>query len=428
MYDIAVIGAGWAGFNAAVRAKSLGLKVALIEKDKIGGTCLNRGCIPTKALIHSAKVYTLIQKSRIFGIEVPLPVKMNFPEIQARKDKIISHLRTGMESQIKGMDFFNAEAAILPNNTVKINDKQIQAKSIIIATGSEPIELKGLKFDGKKVLSSDGILDLKEAPGSILIVGGGVIGCEFASFFAACGSRVSIAELTPGLLPGEDKEISRKLETIFKKRGITVSTNTDVMSLDLNSYEIVLVAVGRKPNVKNLGLEKLSVRLERDKVIVDEYLKTSAPGIYAAGDCTGRVMLAHFADYQGRLAAGNITGRLKKSNETNVPNCIFTDPEIASIGMNEEQARGKGLGIKVSKFFFLGSGMAHILNETDGFIKVISDEKTSEILGASIIGPKATELIGIFAVALSGHLTVAQAAEIMFAHPTLSESITCSMR
>lgn len=428
MYDIAIIGAGWAGFNAAVRAKSLGFKVALIEKDKLGGTCLNRGCIPTKALIHSAKIYSLIQKSNTFGIEVSAPPKINFPEIQARKDKVIAQLRTGMELLIKGVDFFNAEGNIVSNDTIGLGDKQIQAKHIIIATGSESVELKGLKFDGKKVFSSDDIFNLKEAPESILIVGGGVIGCEFASFFAACGTAVTIAELTPCLLPGEDKEISRKLETIFKKRGINVITNTDAKTLDLNKYESVLVAVGRKPNIKNLRPEKAGIRLERDKIIVDEYLRTGAPGIYAAGDCTARIMLAHFADYQGRLAAENIAGGLKKLNEANVPDCIFTDPEIATIGRNEEEARAEGIAIKVNKFFFLGSGMARILSETEGFIKVVSDEKTSEILGASIIGPRATELIAIFSMALSGQFTIPQVAEVMFAHPTLSECITSCLR
>jgi dihydrolipoamide dehydrogenase len=229
----------------------------------------------------------------------------------------------------------------------------------------------------------------------------------------------------PQLLPGEDREVARKLETLFKKKGIQVSTNTDAKTVNLKDFELTLVCVGRIPCTGNLGLEKIGIHLEKNKILVDEYLKTNIPNIYAAGDCTGKIMLAHYAAYQGSIAAENIAnpGRLKKADNKNIPNCIFTDPEIASVGLKEEEAQNKGIEIKINKFDFLGLGMARILEETEGFIKIISDKKSEEILGASMIGPKATELIAILAIAVSNRLKISQLKETIFAHPTISESI-----
>ena len=424
MYDLTIIGAGWAGFSAAIKARNLGLKVALIEKEQVGGTCLNRGCIPTKALIQSAKVYSLIKKSQNFGIEAASP-KINFLQVQERKEKIIQQLRAGMQFMLKGVDYLNAQAQILSSQEIKVGNDTIKTKSILIATGSKPLELRDIKSDAKKIISSDDILKLKEIPRSLLIIGGGVIGSEFASLFAAFESQVTIAELTPQLLPTEDKEAAKKLESCFKKKGIKVNTSCDVKTLDLNSFDLVLVCVGRSANTEGLGLESLGVKLDRGKIEVSEYLQTSLQNIYAAGDCTGKTMLAHYAAYQGEIAAENCVnpGNLKKADNTNIPSCIFTDPEIASIGLKEEDAAAKGLDIKVNKLDFLGSGMARIIDETEGFIKIISDKKTGEVLGATIIGPKATELIGILTVAVSSGLKVPQLRETIFAHPTLHESI-----
>ncbi|MFA5411075.1 MAG: dihydrolipoyl dehydrogenase [Candidatus Omnitrophota bacterium] len=413
-YDLAIIGAGWAGFNAGIRAKELGLKVALIEKGEIGGTCLNRGCIPTKTLIQSAKIYSLAKKSANFGVQVQNP-QINFTEIQARKEKIIRQLTSGIEFMLKGIEVIKGEAKIVSANKIEVNGREVPAKFILIATGSRPVELKGLKFDGKKILTSDDILNLKEVPRSLLIVGGGVIGCEFASLFANLGAEVTVAEKMPRLLPGEDSEVARKLEQVFKKKKIKVSVNTDATALDLNDYSLVLVCVGRAP---------------AEKIIVDEYLRTQDPNVYAAGDCTGKIMLAHFAAYQGRIAAENIASGapLKKADNTSIPNCIFTDPEIASVGLSEEGAKNKGLDISVRKFDFLGLGMARILDESEGFIKIISDNKTGQILGASIIGPRATELIGILTLAVQSRLKLRQVQETIFAHPTVSESITDALK
>jgi dihydrolipoamide dehydrogenase len=425
MYDLAVVGAGWAGFNAALRARQLGLKVALIEKDKVGGTCLNRGCIPTKALIQSAKIYSLNKKSANFGIEAASP-QINFLKIQERKDKIVQQLQSGMQFRLKGIDFVSGQAQIFSPEGLKVGNDIINTKFILVATGSRPLELGELKFDGKKIISSDDILNLKEIPKSLLIIGGGVIGCEFASLFSTFGSSVSIIELMPQLLPGIDKEVARKLENIFKKKGVKVSTGTDAKTVDLKDYDLVLLSIGRQPETKDLDPEKFGVRLEKGKILVDEYLKTSISNIYAAGDCTGKIMLAHFAAYQGCVAAVNIVhpDKPKKADNTNIPNCIFTEPEIASVGLSQEEALGQGQDVRIDKFDFIGSGMARILDETEGFVKIISDKQSEQILGASIIGPRATELIGILTLSLQSHLKISQIRDTIFSHPTLSESIS----
>lgn len=423
-YDLAIIGAGWAGFNAAIRARGLGLKVALIEADQIGGTCLNRGCIPTKAIIQSAKTYSLARKSAVFGIQTQSPT-CDFKEIQARKDKIIAQLRQGMNFMLKGIDLINARAQILGPGRLCAGAKELSARSILIASGSKPIELPNLKFDHKKILSSDDILNLKELPRTILIIGGGVIGCEFASVLAAFGVKVTVAEKMPQLLPGEDSEVAKKLEVIFKKKGIGVNTNTDALALNFDNYDLVLLCVGRTPSLAGLGLEECGINTEKSGITVDEYLRTALAGIYAAGDCTAKIMLAHFAAYQGCLAAENIANpcALKKADNAVVPNCIFTDPEIASVGLNEEKARAQGIDIKTVRFDFLGSGMARIMDEAEGFIKITADKNTDRLLGASIIGPRSTELIATLTVAISSGLKLSQVREIIFAHPTVSEAI-----
>jgi len=422
-YDLVIIGAGWAGFNAAIRAKELGLKVALIEEEQVGGTCLNRGCIPTKALIQSAKIFSSCKKSNTHGVEFAAPPQINFLKAQERKDRIVIQLRGGMQLTLKGIDFLRAKAQILSNKEVKLGDKVIQSRHIIIATGSRPMELFNLKFDGKKIISSDEILNLKEVPKKLLIIGGGVIGCEFASLFSTLGTEVSIVEQLPQLLPGQDRELAKKLDIVFRKKGIKISTNTDARTMDLKGYNLVLLSIGRVPNTA--GLEKPGIKLEKNRISVDKYLNTNIPNIYAAGDCTGQVMLAHFAAYQGRIAAENIAHPdfPKKCDNSVVPNCIFTEPEIASVGLSEEEAQNKGVNIKINKFDFLGLGMARILDEFEGFVKIISDKNTEQILGASIIGPRATELIAILTLAISARLKISQIRDTIFAHPTVSESI-----
>lgn len=401
-YDLAIIGAGWAGFNAALRAKQLGLKVCLIEKGEIGGTCLNHGCIPTKTLIQSSKIYSLAKKSSTFGIDISNPA-VNFPKIQQRKQQIIQQLRQGMEFMLKGIDYISAEARIDSNAKVIAGNQTIDSKNILIATGSQPIELPGFKYNFKNIISSNELLEIKALPKSLLIIGAGVIGCEFACLFSNFGSNVTLVEKMPRILPDEDQEISKKLEIIFKKRGISVNTNSDAKDFKADDFELVLVAVGRKP------------RLLPSK---------ETANIYYAGDCTNQTMLAHFAAFQGRAVVDKIFN--KKSMEIPpVPNCIFTDPEVASVGLSEDRAQGKD--IKVQKFDLLGNAMARIMDEPQGMIKIISDLKTDQILGASIIGPKATELIAGLCLAITCRLKTADIRKTVFAHPTLSESIHAAL-
>ncbi len=423
-YDLAIIGAGWAGFNAAMRAKSLGLKTALIEESFIGGTCLNSGCIPTKIFVQSAKILEEARKAKLFGVEINTLPELNFPAVLARKERIIQTLRQGMESRLSGIDFLKGHAEIIDNQRIKIADSQIEAKYILLSCGSRVFELPGFAFDGRKIISSEHILNLEKIPASLLIIGGGVIGCEFAQVFSSLGAKVTIVEIAEQLLPGVDKEIAKKLEIVFKKKKISVNTRTDARTFDLNNFEKVLVSVGRKANIA--GLEKLGIETGKTGIKTDEYLRSSIPNIYAAGDCTGKLMLAHFASYQGIRAVENIAfpEKAQKADNAVVPGCIFTAPEIGVIGLNEEQAKLTAGEIKINKFDFLGSGMARIQDETEGFIKVISDAKTGKILGAHLIGPKATELVSVFGVAISSGLSVEMLKKVIFAHPTLSEAIS----
>jgi len=423
MYDLAIIGAGWAGFNAALKAKKAGLKVCLIDAGQIGGTCLNRGCIPTKALITCAKAFSQIKKSSALGILADNP-RFNFNLIQERKDKLIRILSQGMQSRLTGIDFIQSRAQIISPHEIKVNNRNLSAKFILISTGSRPAELPQLKFDGKKIISSDEIIALTSVPGSLLIVGGGVIGCEFASLFSALGSKVSILERLPALLPGQDKDIVRKIEVIFKKQGIEVYVNADLAAVDLNNFELVLVCVGREPNLTGLGLEELGIKLEKKAIAVDEYLKTNLDNIYAAGDCTAKIMLAHYAAYQGERAVENmVSGNQHKADNAVVPACVFSEPEIASVGLSEEKAVLSGLPVKAYKFDFRASGMARIMDEAEGFIKILVNQANQEVIGACIIGPKATELIAILTMVISTHLKISQIREIIFAHPTLAESL-----
>ena len=423
MYDLAVIGAGWAGFNAALRAKELGLKVCLIESGQVGGTCLNRGCIPTKVLIACAKTYSLVSKSSVFGVESENP-RLNFSKIQERKNKLIWDLAQGMQSRLVGIDFIKSAAEIISDHEIKVDGRVVAAKFILISTGSRPVELTQLKFDANKIISSDEIISLASVPRSLLIIGGGVIGCEFASLFSALGVEVSLLEKLSMLLPGEDKEVARKIEVIFKKKGVKVHTNADLSVVDFNIYEKVLVCVGREPNLAGLGLENLGIKLERKGIAVDDYLRTSVANIYAAGDCAAKVMLAHYAAYQGVAAVENmVSGNKYKADNSVVPSCVFCDPEIASVGLNEEKANAAGIAVKVYRFDFRASAMARIIDESEGFIKIFYNPDTDEVVGGCIIGPKATELIAILTMAVSAHLKINQIRATIFAHPTLSESL-----
>jgi dihydrolipoamide dehydrogenase len=423
-YDLAVIGAGWAGFHSAHTAQKNGARVILIEAGPIGGTCLNRGCIPTKTLLQSAKVFSLTKKSAQFGVDIS-SAQLNFSAIMQRKERVVSGLRAGMSFMLKGVEVVAGKAFLHSADTITVGDRTINARASIIASGSKPFALLSLPFDGKKIISSDEALCLAHVPASLLVVGGGVVGCEFASLFSALGSQVTIVEKLPQLLPGIDKETAKKLESAFKKKSIHVLTSADAGAMDLNNFEKVLVCVGRAPLVEGFGLVEAGVILEGCRIKVDEYLMTSVPSIYAAGDCAAPIMLAHYAAYQGEIAAYNALHpeAPRACDTTAVPGCIFTDPEVACVGITEEQALSKGNVVTVQRFDFQGSGMARILDEAEGFVKILTEKNTQAIVGACIIGPRATELISILTLAISAKLTLQTVRDTIFAHPTLSEAI-----
>lgn len=426
-YDVCIIGGGWAGFSAALEAGSRGLKTALIENDELGGTCLNRGCIPTKALAQSAKVFSLIRKSRNFGIDTANSV-LDFSAIKKRKEAIVQTLRANLETILKNqknVEVIKSKACLVNPHEISLGTQNLQTENIIIASGSGPRELQNIKFNSSRILSSDEFLRLESLPISILIIGGGVIGCEFASIYSHLGADVTIAEYLERLLPSEDPEISRKLEAVFKKRGIKIRVKTDASTLGLESFEKILLGVGRRPLTEGLGLENARISLDKGRIVTDAHMRTNIPNIYAAGDCTSTVQLAHVARHQAVVAVENIINpqNPKDFDFSAVPNCIFSDPEVSSIGLNELQAKAQGLDCRIDRFDFLASGMARIMDETDGFIKIISEKNSDKVIGASMIGPKVTELIAVFSVICSSGLKRRQIADSLFAHPTLSEAI-----
>jgi len=413
MYDLAIIGGGWAGFNAAIEASKLGKKVCLIEKDLIGGTCLNRGCIPTKILIHLTKKHHQ-------------QLKFETLDFQTEKKDIVSKLQYGMTSTLKasGVDFIKGSALIVSNEKLIVTeeDKEVQAKFILIAAGSEPKDLPFLKFDHKHIVSSDDLLKLNSYPKRILIVGGGVIGCEFASALNKTEAEITVVEILDRLLPMFDVDISKKLEQSFKKKGITVKTSHNVKEEDLKAYDLVLLCLGRGFNSKKLCSSSIDIKLDKGGfVIVDDFLKTSQPNIYAAGDCTGGLQLAHVASFEAVRAVRNMFAKPEKINYNAVPASVFTDPEIAQIGTNEIEAKSKNLNIKIIKKPFSLVGMAHIYKQTDGFLKLIIDQDSQQILGASIVGPQATELINTLSVVVTYKLKLGDLKDLIFAHPSISE-------
>jgi dihydrolipoamide dehydrogenase len=426
-YDLAIIGAGWAGFNAADKAAQAGLRICLIEKDLLGGTCLNRGCIPTKTLLQSAKIYFYAKNSRRFGIETQ-GLGVGLAKIQEKKQFLLKQLRSGMEFRLKkrsNIVYLRAKAEFVSAQELLVNQEKIRPRHIIIATGSYPAQIPFLKFDGKKIVSSEEVLNLTVLPRSVLIVGAGVIGCEFASFFSMLGVKVTIVEIASQLLPQEDNEIAARLESLFRKNSIKVNTGTDVRSVDLQEHDLVLVAVGRRPYLQGLNLEKAGIKTENGKIATDEFLRTNVSHIFAVGDCSTSTMLAHYAAYQGKMSVQNILSpeKMQPIQKKDIPNCIFTYHEVATIGLKEKEARQIGRPVDTKKFHFRANAMAHILDETEGFIKVVFDRSNDSILGASIIGPKATEILGIFTLAIQLDIKVSQLRKVIFAHPTISEAV-----
>lgn len=446
-FDVVIIGGGPGGYVAAIRAAQLGGKAALVEQDELGGVCLNWGCIPTKALIASAGLYEALRRAGEFGLTVK-EAGADLAGIMKRKEQVVGQLRSGVALLLKenGVAVVKGVGSLAGKGRVKVtgqgNEIVLQAKNIIIATGSRPARLPIPGADLTGVLNSSEILSLDSLPGSLIIIGGGVIGVEMAWIFSALGSKVTIIELQPRILPPVDEELALQLSDIFKEKGIRLYTGAGVKKISrveggglvvaasddkgedrLFYGEKVLISTGRSLNTGGLRLEEAGVTVEQGAIKVDGRMMTSVPGVYAIGDVTGGSLLAHVASTQGLVAAENIMGRPREMDYRVVPSAIFTSPEIGTVGLSEQQALEKGHRVKVSRFPFNAIGKALAMGETEGQLKLICDEADGKILGAHILGPHATDLIAVLAVSMQNGLTAGQIAHTIFAHPTTAEII-----
>lgn len=442
---IAIIGAGPGGYVAAIRAAQMGAEVTVIENTEVGGTCLNRGCIPTKALLACAEALDRVKHADEFGIEIGGEVTARLDKIMARKDKVVSTQVKGIRGLFKswGVTLLEGRGRIRPDRSIAVELKgggtqDVTADAIIIATGSRPAQIPVFPFDGDKIISSDEALNLQAVPASLLIIGAGVIGCEFAFIYKELGADITIIEMMSRAVATEDPEISETLERELKKKKIKLikdikTERVEITDSGVKAYlsdgktveaEKMLVSIGRAVNSENLGLAEAGVTLgNRGQILVDDRMKTNVDGIYAIGDVTGGIMLAHVASKQGLIAVENIMGHDARMKYDVVPAAIFTHPEIGSVGLREHQCADKGLAVKIGRFQFRALGKAHAMGEIAGMIKVIADAGTDKVLGVHIIGPHASDLVHEAAIAMETGATAKQIAETIHAHPTLAEGI-----
>ncbi|MEO8036538.1 MAG: dihydrolipoyl dehydrogenase [Acidobacteriota bacterium] len=448
-FDVVVIGSGPGGYVAGIRAGQLGLKVAVIEKDPfLGGTCLHRGCIPTKSLLENADIWSKIQKSKEFGITVG-DVTLDWSIVQSRKQGVVDANAKGIEFLFKKnkVERVAGFGRIAGKGVVEVTaegseKRTLKAKNIILAMGSVPKDLPHIKADGKRIINSDHILKLTAVPKSMLVIGAGAVGCEFASIFSRFGTKTTVVEVMPQLLPIEDEDISKEFTRLFKKKGIEVFTEAKVESCEVSDTgvkttillksgkqqvietELVLSATGRRGVLENCGLEQTKVQIDRGFVTVDPYMRTAEPNVYAIGDIVPTPALAHCASAEGILAVEHIKGlNPRPINYEHVPNATYSDPEVASVGLTERKAKERGYDVKVGKFAFTANSKAKIIGESGGLVKYVSDKKYDELLGVHIVGPKATELIAEACVALELEATSESIARTVHAHPTLSEAV-----
>jgi dihydrolipoamide dehydrogenase len=444
-YDLVVIGSGPGGYSAAVRAGQYGLRAAIVEKDpKLGGTCLHVGCIPTKALLHTADVWEHFLHPEADGIECK-DVHLNYPKVVERKNGIVAKHAKGVEFLMKKnkIEWIKGRATVKSPGRIEVGGKTIEAKNIIIATGSEARMLPGLQPDPEFILTNIEILNLTSVPKSLAIIGAGAVGVEFASIFHRFGSKVTLLEMLPRIVPVEDEEVSKELERVFKKSGIRVETGAKAENIRKTGSgvaltvtlaggkkeeieaEKLLVAVGRKPITDNIGLENTRVELDRGFIKVDRWQQTAEPGIYAIGDVVaGTPQLAHVAAREGMIAVAHIAGKpATPINRNRIPSATYTEPGIGSAGMTEAQARAAGRKVRIGRFAFQANSKATIIGQHSGFVKIVSDEQYGEILGAHIIGPQAYELIAEVVAAMEAEATVETLMETIHAHPTLYEAL-----
>jgi dihydrolipoamide dehydrogenase len=437
-YDLVVLGGGPAGYPAAIRASQMGAAVCLVEKGPLGGTCLNWGCIPTKTLHGLAHLVERAAQGASLGADGS--IKPRAEGLFRHKREVVSSLVGGIERLVekRKIDLVRGRGRIAGAGTVEVEGAGVvKGKSLLIATGSSEVELPGLPFDGERILSSADILDLGRIPESLLIVGGGVIGCEFASIFNALGTRVTVVEMLPRIIATEDVQIGRYLQAFFKKKGIGLHLGTKVAEAEPSGggvvcrlesggeveAELVLVSVGRRPNAAGAGLENLGVKTGKSGIEVDERMETSVKGVYAAGDVIGGLLLAHVATREGLVAAENALGGSGRIDYGAMPSTIYTLPEISRVGLTEEETKARGIEYVIGRFPFAANGKAKGLGEEEGFVKWIASKEDDRLLGLHIIGPQATELLAAGIIAVEQGMTAAEFSRAVFPHPTLSESL-----
>ncbi len=445
-FDVAIIGGGSAGYVGAIRGAQLGLKVAVIEKEKVGGTCLHRGCIPTKSFLHSSELAHQIHQASALGLQTD-GVRIDWPQVLKRKEAVVNQLWRGTEFLLKKnkVTVFKGQGIIEADNRIAVKEsgETVSARHLVVASGSQPKSLPGLTMDGEWVINSDHAVNLPEIPRSLIIVGAGAVGVEFACVYNGYGSDVTLVEFLPRLLPLEDQEVGQQLARILGKRGVRVLTGAQVQPETLKradgrvslqakvgdqaqslEADRVLVAVGREGITQGFGLEKLDLQVERGFIKTDEHYRTGHPRVYAAGDVIGNYLLAHVAYEECKHAVEHIAGKDPKPLDYNrVPRATYSYPQVASLGLSEQQAKDQGLKVKVGKFPLVGNAKSVILGETEGFVKIISDADSGDLLGVFMLGSNATELISETALAKLLESTPWEIGASIHPHPTVSESV-----
>ena len=441
-YDLVIIGAGPGGYEAAFEAVKYGMKTALVEKEALGGTCLNHGCIPTKSLLHGAELYRNAKEASLFGIQ--MQASYDAAAMQARKTQVVDTLRQGIASQMKKakVDVYEGIGTLIDEHTVQVGEETLTGRFLLIATGSRTFvpPIPGADLPG--VVTSDELLEADALADHLLIIGGGVIGMEFASLYSALGKKVTVIEAMPRILPAMDKEISQSLKMLLKKRDVDIHTGARVVEIregltcvftekeveQTITADQILICIGRRPNTEGLFAGEPLVQMERGFILVNEFGQTSIPHIYAIGDVTGGLMLAHEATAEGRNAVAHMAGKTPEIRKDIIPGCIYTEPEIASVGLTVDQAKEQGIAADSRKYPMTANGKTVVAGAERGFIKVVFDPETRKILGAQMMCERATDMISEFATAIVNDLTLEDLGKVVRPHPTFSEAITEAVR